>query len=59
MRWLPHGRNGSGAFTEVADGIWLISFMDYDPGFLDQNENGAEPVSMNPCAPEVLPMSPE
>lgn len=44
---------------EVADGIWLVSFMDYDLGFFDENENRVEPVSNNPLAPKVLPMSSE
>ena len=41
---------------EVADRIWLISFMMYDPGFFDKNENRVEPVG-NPFTPKVLPMS--
>lgn len=28
---------------EVADRIWLISFMEYDPGFFDEDENRVEP----------------
>ena len=35
---------------EVADQIWLVSFMDYDLGFFDQNENRVEPVGNNPFA---------
>jgi putative transposase len=44
---------------EVADEIWLVSFMDYDLGFFDQDENRVEPVGVNPFAPKVLPMSSE
>lgn len=44
---------------EVADRIWLVSFMHYDLGFFDQDENRVEPVGENPFAPKVLPMSPE
>ena len=44
---------------EVADEIWLVSFLDYDLGFFDQKENRVEPVGENPFAPKVLPMSPE
>lgn len=44
---------------EVADSIWLVSFMDYDLGFFDQTENRVEPVGVNPFAPKVLPMSSE
>ena len=42
---------------EIADQIWLVSFMHYDLGFFDQNENRVEPVGDNPFAPNVLPMS--
>jgi hypothetical protein len=33
--------------------------MEYDLGFLDQDENPAEPVGVNPFGPRVLPMCPE
>lgn len=36
---------------EIADEIWLVSFMDYDLGFFDQTENRVEPVGRNPFAP--------
>lgn len=42
---------------EVADAVWLVSFMDYDLGFFDNHENRVEPVGQNPFAPKVLPMS--
>lgn len=47
---------------EVEDKIWLAgrpdpSFLDYDLGFFDQNENRVEPVGISPFAPKVLPMS--
>jgi len=44
---------------EVADDVWLVSFMDYDLGFFDQEENTVEPVGHNPFALKVLPMSSE
>jgi transposase InsO family protein len=44
---------------EVADKIWLVSFMDYDLGFFDEEDNRVEPVGQNPFAPKLLPMSPE
>jgi putative transposase len=44
---------------EVADKIWLVSFMNYDLGFFDEAENRVEPVGLNPFAPKVLPMSSE
>jgi transposase InsO family protein len=42
---------------EVADKIWLVSFMDYDLGFFDEDENRVEPAD-NPFVTKVLPMSP-
>ena len=44
---------------EVADGVWLVSFMTYDLGFFDREENRVEQMGQNPFAPKVLPMSPE
>lgn len=38
---------------EVADRIWLVSFMDYDLGFFDQDENRVEPMGVNPFAPKL------
>ena len=42
---------------EIADEVWLVSFMDYDLGFFDQDENRVEPVGVNPFTPKVLPIS--
>lgn len=44
---------------EIADEVWLVSFMHYDLGFFDLTEDRVEPVGHNPFAPKVLPMSPE
>ena len=44
---------------EVADKVWLVSFMDYDLGLFDEEENRVEPMGENPFAPKVLPMSSE
>ena len=44
---------------EIADEVWLVSFMDYDLGFFDGTENKVAPVGQNPFAPKVLPMSSE
>ena len=41
---------------EVDDGIWLVSFMDYDLGYVDLEEKTLQPLE-NPFGPEVLPMS--
>ncbi|KAA1189431.1 hypothetical protein F0M18_13795 [Pseudohalioglobus sediminis] len=45
--------------NEVADEVWLVSFLDYDLGFFDRELNKVEPVGKNPFAPKVLPMLPE
>ena len=45
--------------SEVAEDVWLVSFMDFDLGFFDNTENRVEPMSENPFAPKVLPMSSE
>ena len=37
---------------EVDDRIWLVSFMDYDLGYLDEEEARVEP-GPNPFVPEV------
>jgi len=42
---------------EVNDGIWLVSFMDYDLGYFDEDSNNFEPLE-NPFGVKVLPMSP-
>jgi transposase InsO family protein len=41
---------------EVEDGIWLVSFMDYDLGYIDLEEKTLQPLP-NPFGPKVLPMS--
>jgi len=38
---------------EVADQIWLVSFMEYDLGFFDEKEGRVEPAT-NPFVPEKL-----
>ncbi len=44
---------------EVADEVWLVSFMEYDLGFFDRTANRVEPVGDNPFAQKLLPMSSE
>ena len=51
---------------EVDHGIWLVSFMDYDLGYIDLEEKTLQPLQnpfgpkCNPCLRNVLlPMSPE
>ena len=41
---------------EVDQGIWLVSFMDYDLGYIDLEEKTLQPLE-NPFGPKVLPMS--
>jgi hypothetical protein len=41
---------------EVENGIWLVSFMEYDLGYLDLEEKTLQPLD-NPFGPKVLPMS--
>ena len=41
---------------EVDSGIWLVSFMDYDLGYVDLDERTLQPLE-NPFGPKVLPMS--
>jgi putative transposase len=43
---------------EVADHVWLVSFMHYDLGFFDDQECRVE-CAPNPFGAKVLPMSPE
>jgi hypothetical protein len=41
---------------EVDDGIWLVSFMDYDLGYIDLEEKTLQPLN-NPFGPRAI--SPE
>jgi len=43
---------------QVGDKIWLVSFMDYDLGFFDEETTRLEP-TVNPFEAKVLPMCPE
>ena len=38
---------------EVEDGIWLVSFMDYDLGYFDEENKRLEPLGY-PFAPEIV-----
>jgi putative transposase len=44
--------------TQVAERIWLVTFMHYDLGYFDDETCRLEPIE-NPFGPKVLPMSPE
>ena len=41
---------------EVEDGVWLVSFMHYDLGYIDLEQKTLQPLD-NPFGPGVSPMS--
>ena len=41
---------------EVDEGIWLVSFISYDLGFIDLEQRTLQPLD-NPFGPRLLPMS--
>jgi hypothetical protein len=41
---------------KVEEGTWLVSFMDYDRGYIDLEEKTLQPIG-SPFGPKVLPMS--
>jgi transposase InsO family protein len=41
---------------EVDEGIWLVSFMDYDLGYIDLEQKTLQPLD-NPFGPRLSPMS--
>ncbi len=43
---------------EVKEKIWLVSFMEYDLGYFDEDSRRFEPIN-NPFGAKVLPMSSE
>ena len=43
---------------QVDDHIWIVTFIDYDLGYFDDETCRLEPIA-NPFGPTVLPMSPE
>ena len=44
--------------TQVDERIWLVTFMQHDWGYFDDETCRLEPIQ-NPFGPKVLPMSPE
>ena len=44
--------------SQVSEHIWLVSFMDYDLGYFDDETCRLEPIE-NPFWRKVLPMCPE
>jgi putative transposase len=56
---LSHALAGQNVgVTQVGERIWLVTFMDYDLGYFDDEAIRVEPVE-NPFGQKVLPMSPE
>jgi putative transposase len=56
---LSHAFAGQAVgIKEVAEKIWLVTFMHYDLGFFD-HETGRVECAPNPFQAQVLPMSPE
>ena len=43
--------------SEVEDKLWLVSFMEFDLGYFDEDACRVEPID-NPFKTKVLPMSP-
>ena len=43
---------------QTDDHLWLVTFMDYDLGYFDDETGRLEPID-NPFGPRLLPMSPE
>ena len=43
---------------QTDDHIWLVTFMDYDLGYFDDETCRLEPIA-DPFGPRLLPMSPE
>ena len=41
---------------QVDNGIWLVTFMEYDLGYIDLEEKTLQPL-LNPCGRKVLPVS--
>ena len=55
---LSHAFAGQAVgIKEVAEKIWLVTFMHYDLGFFD-HETGRVECAPNPFEAQVLPMSP-
>jgi putative transposase len=44
--------------TQVGERLWLVTFMDYDVGYFDDETCRLEPIA-NPFGPKVLPMCSE
>jgi putative transposase len=54
----PRLRRTERRLTQVGERVWLVSFMQHDLGYFDDETIRVEPIE-NPFGPKVLPMSPE
>ena len=52
----PADAGKMGGVKQTDDRVWLVSFMDYDLGYFDDETCRLEPLA-NPFGPKVLPMS--
>ena len=43
---------------QVSERVWLVSFMDYDLGYFDDETCRLEPIE-DPFGPKALPICPE
>jgi len=43
---------------EVQEGLWLVSFMSYDPGYIDLEQRPLQTID-NPFGTRLSPMSPD
>jgi putative transposase len=43
---------------QVGEHVWLVTFIDYDAGYFDDETCRLEPIE-NPFGPKLLPRSPE
>lgn len=48
--------SGVVGIKEVDEGIWIVSFMHYDLGFIDLEQKTLQPLD-NAFGPRLLPMS--
>jgi putative transposase len=48
----------TGGIKEIAEKVWLVTFMHYDLGFFN-SETGRVEYARKPFEAKVLPMSPE
>lgn len=51
----PHAAASACTEKEVDEGIWIVSFMHYDLGFIDLEQKTLQPVD-NPFGIRVSPM---